>query len=125
MRRDMDLVRFLLVATEEAEKPLTLFDLLDSDWSPDEIVYHVGLMSARGLLDASASVGASGKSSAVYIKGLTWDGCDYLDAIRDEGVWLRTKKLVKEAVGSTTMAVIKETACLVALQAIRAKAGVG
>ena len=122
MRRDMDLVRYLLIATEEAEKPLTLFDMLDCGWSPDEVVYHVGLMSARGLLDANAS-GGSGKNSAVYIKGLTWDGCDYLDAIRDEGVWLRTKRLVKEAVGSTTMAVIKETACLVALQAIRAKVG--
>ena len=66
----------------------------------------------------------SGRVGGGFVRALTWDGCDYLDAIRDDGVWAKTKKLVREAVGSTTMAVIKDAACMVATQAIRARLGI-
>ena len=58
------------------------------------------------------------------IEGLTWDGTDYLDAIRDGSVWAKTKKVVADAVGSTTMEVIKQTAVLVAVEMVKAKLGI-
>lgn len=32
---------------------------------------------------------------------LTWEGCDFLDSIRDEQVWRKTKEGVKQAGGFT------------------------
>ena len=124
MRRDMDLVRSILLQVEGAESDVPLSDLTCDKWSMAEVAYHVEMMQAHGLLDATIHRGSHGTVVLGEVSGLTWDGCDYLDAIRDDGVWAKTKKLVREAVGSTTMAVIKDAACMVATQAIRARLGI-
>lgn len=58
------------------------------------------------------------------IEGLTWDGYDYLDAIRNEGIWEKTKKVIRDTVGSTTFALIKDVAVMIATQTIKARIGV-
>lgn len=50
-------------------------------------------------------------------------GCDYLDAVRDDRVWSRTKKVAREAVGDTTLSTIKQAASMVAVQLIKANLG--
>lgn len=121
MKRDMDLVRQLLIATENAAGP---FDAASLALGPDapsaeEIVYHVRLLEAHGLVDAAVRRDITGGYSCT-VHGLTWDGCDYLDAVRDGRVWERTKRVVSETVGSTTMDVIKEAAKAVATGLIKA-----
>lgn len=120
MKRDMDLVRQLLIRTEEAEctldTPTLSFDT--DEYDLETIVYHVRLLEAHGLIDANISRDITG-SYHCTIQGLTWDGCDYLDAIRDTRVWERTKKLVASTVGSTTMSVIKTAAIEVAKTLIK------
>lgn len=124
MKRDMDLVRCVLLEVEQADGGVPLADLTCDRWSVVEVAYHVEMMQAHGLLDATLHRGNHGTVLLGEVHGLTWDGCDYLDAIRDDGVWAKTKKVVREAVGSTTMAVIREAACMVATQAIRARLGI-
>jgi hypothetical protein len=41
---------------------------------------------------------------------LTWLGHDYLDAVRDEGIWHKTKKAVSETGGSATLEIVKALA---------------
>jgi len=126
VKRDMDLVRHILIETEKADEP---FDL-DVIASRDEryplalVAYHVELMVAHGLLDAEVSYAWGHEVTGGTIEGLTWDGTDYLDAIRDGSVWAKTKKVVADAVGSTTMEVIKQTAVLVAVEMVKAKLGI-
>lgn len=108
MKRDMELVRVILTATEAAEGPYNPADLVTAGWSMQEIAYHVELLSSHGLIDARVNRFKGGASVTVH--GLTWNGCDYLDAIRDERVWEETKRVIAESVGSATMAVVKSTA---------------
>lgn len=119
MKRDMDLVRKLLLATEKAEEP---FDPRNSEkfenYIDNVLGYHVDLLKGHELIDADIVKAFGGAIVQCTINGLTWDGADYLDAIKDEHIWKRTKGVIKKAVGSTTIGLIKETAILVAKKAI-------
>ena len=51
MKRDMDLVRNLLLATERADCAIDAMDLYD-EYSNDQVAFHVEMMTAHGLIDA-------------------------------------------------------------------------
>ena len=124
MKRDMDLVRRILLEVEKSNDRVSI-ESLECDKYPLPVIgYHVELMSAHGLIDAKVTRDWGGNVVDGHIKALTWSGCDYLDAIRDDGVWRRTKTAVSEAVGDTTLSTIKEAASMVAIQLIRANLGV-
>ena len=123
MKRDMDLVRHILVRTEQADGELDAVDLVSGRWGFECVVYHVELLRAHGLIDADVTRDLSDYVVSCVVKALTWDGADYLDAIRDTSVWERTKRVVSESVGSTTLDVIKQAATMVAVNAIKAKLG--
>jgi len=44
-----------------------------------------------------------------FIKGITWYGHEFLDSIRDEGVWNHTKKALKPF-GSASFEIVKNVA---------------
>lgn len=124
MKRDMDLVRDLLLITEEAESsfdPRCNYGL--EKYSETLIVYHVELLESQGLIDCQVAHAMGGVCTVCEIQALTWDGADYLDAIRDLGVWGKTKKVIKDTVKSTTMKAIKEIAVMVAVNMAAQKIG--
>ena len=123
MKRDMDLVRQILIETEKAEGPLQGEHFADKEHGISQVAYHIEMMEHHGLLEANLRIDKFYNVYKCEIVALTWDGCDYLDAIRDQSIWAKTKQVVKEAVGSTTLDVIKETAKLVAIGAIKAQLG--
>ena len=117
MKRDMDLVREILMAVEDSGTPLPVADLVSQDHGIYEVVYHVNLLDSHGLIDGPSEIQVLDEGNLVRgkIDGLTWDGHDYLDAIRDKKVWAKTKQVIKETIGSTTLSVIKQVAEKVAL----------
>ena len=115
MKRDMDLVRQILIETEKADKPLQGDHFTDSEHTIEQVAYHVELMEHHGLIDANVRVDKFYNVYQCEVVSLTWDGCDYLDAVRENKVWAKTKKVVSESVGSTTIAVLKQVAEKVAL----------
>lgn len=124
MKRDMDLIRRILIEVEKADNRVSIESLECDKYSLPTIGYHVELMSAHGLIDAKVTRDWGGNIVDGYIKALTWTGCDFLDAIRDDGVWRRTKVVISEAVGDTTLSTIKEAASMVAIQLIKANLGI-
>lgn len=122
MKRDLDLVRSILVYVEKAERDVDAESLVTDRWPLETVSYHVRLMAHHGLLDLSQDVlDMNGETVALSVSGLTWDGQDYLEAVRDNRVWNRTKKAVSEAVGSTTFEVVKQAAVMVATGLVKAK----
>ena len=101
MKRDMDLVRKFLIVVEDAKEPLRFGDFRDSPgakgFSEDEILYHLRLMQAHALIDAVIEESDDGACVACLVYGLTWDGQDFLDALRDDSVWEKTKRAVRES----------------------------
>lgn len=125
MRRDLDLVRSILIYVEKAEDEVDTEDLVTDGWPFEIVAYHVRLMAHHGLVDLSDDTrDMNGETLSLVVSGLTWDGQDYLDAIRDPKVWAKVKKTVKEAVGSTTFEVVRQTGTMVAMSMVKAKLGI-
>ena len=107
MKRDMDLIRDLLLKIEGGQRS---FDLLTPEIAeilgesgggrlPREqaelLEYHLTLLDNAGLITIQAKL-----SGAVWQIGqITWDGHDFLDTIRDPAIWRETKAGAKQAGG--------------------------
>lgn len=102
MKRDNDYLRELLFEIENAESYLIFVPLTYgmSDEQQKEY-YHVRLLCDVGCL---VQDGDNKKTSGYR---LTSQGHDFIDAIRDEGIWKKTKKAVAETGGNTTLEMVK------------------
>lgn len=134
MKRDMDLVRNILIRAELSDGPLGLDDFMPAarvavpDKEPEALAsmvwYHLGLLDAQDMIDCRLLQSDDGSIRRADVYGLTWDGQDFLDALRDDSVWEKTKRAVRESVGSTTFEVVKRAAVDVATRmALGAVAG--
>jgi hypothetical protein len=102
MKREMDLIRLLLLQVESGEKPEAM-----SDYTEEQILYHCELAIEAGLLDGQVARGAQGGVRAASLRKLTWSGHEFLDAARSETIWNQAKETVKKAGGSWTMEGLK------------------
>lgn len=100
MKRDMDLVRDLLLNIENSNKPSwKSLAPTDDDAATQNVLEHLKLMEEAGLI----------KSVVVHMKGyrlpqdieLEWAGHDFLDSVRDPEIWARTKTGAEAAKGFT------------------------
>lgn len=91
MKRDMDLIRLILLEIESSEyEEIENFNIHGCDMS--SIKYNGELLLQAGLIDKfyEDSIGELNAGK------LTWDGCDYLDKIRDNSVWKKTKDIITQ-----------------------------
>ncbi len=107
MKRDMDLVRLLLIHFEGEEK----VDL--SEYTEDQIYYHMALLISGGLAEGPIPLYSkrlrkeSDIPIAVNIDRLTWSGHEFLDQARNSGNWEKAKKYVVDKGQSLTIESIK------------------
>mgnify|MGYP000113599887 CR=1 FL=1 len=106
MKRDMDLIRRIAFATEELESGQTLDGLEDVE--PATFAQHVVWMKEAGLVEAIVPTRLSGEGDFAMVNRLTWQGCDFLDAARDEGLWSKAKATVIKPSASFTFGLLKE-----------------
>jgi DNA-binding transcriptional ArsR family regulator len=106
----MDLVRSILLSIEASESPsLEQIDKMDG-YSQDEVNYHLKLMFEAGLIhgylesDPNSSMGYH-----VWHPQLKWDGHEFLDNIRDDEIWKKTKEGATK-IGSWSLSVIGDVA---------------
>lgn len=105
MKRDMDLVRAILLEVEKQPDDGGVFDVAVPGHSDAEIYAHVRLLDEAGLIEAidlSTMDGTRWKP-----KRLTWFGHEFLDAYRSETIWNRGKELVLKAGGGLTLEGLK------------------
>jgi hypothetical protein len=131
MKRDMDLIRELLLKLEEF--PLGRGDVVhisldesdpDDDfridgYTIDQIEYHLNLIGEAGLIIGAGENPMEG----ILFRSLSWEGHDFLDSIRDPEVWRKTKSGVKE-VGGFTFELVKDLAKGFVKKQIEAKTGI-
>ena len=109
MKRDMELVRKILLETEAAShSPIEWIVLNIEGYDPACISYHVKIMKEAGLIDAENLTTLS--HFEWQPKSLTWEGHEFLDAVRNETVWAKTQEVVKSKGGSVSFEVLKELA---------------
>lgn len=123
MRRDMDLVRSILMQAEEADGPLDIGDIEPRGHTAEEVAYHVELMQQHGLVAATVKRAFGGTTLLCRVDALTWEGQDLLDAMRSDRVWARVRRAVTESVGTATLDVVKGACCAVAQRMVLDAAG--
>ena len=64
-------------------------------YEQDEVDYNLVLLISRVLLDGHVNRSISGKPH-LMVGQLTWEGQDFLDAIRSETVWEKTKDYLRD-----------------------------
>lgn len=140
VKRDMDLVRELLVLIENNENingRLVVSDGVFSSVSDDrsKVQYHLRLLLDAKLIDGRDLVKDMregtplGRGSfmvmagnAIEVERLTWEGHDFLDSVRDPKVWSKTKGYLSK-VGSVGFDVLKDVAKAVAKDQIKQYTG--
>jgi len=116
MKRDLDLYRDILLYVEEAldpsdprlcstpdevfagrggDAPEPPVELHNRD--PRVVLRHLELMGQAGLIQLSMTRNSAGGIIHACVQGITHDGHDFLDTIRDDTVWNRTKAQVGDA----------------------------
>lgn len=106
MKRDMDLVRKILLAVEEEKDDLEgITDFAIEDYSSAQISHHVVIMEQAGLIEAHIAPTMDG---VMYIvRRLTWEGHEFLDAARNESFWNQAKEKVVETTGGLGFEALK------------------
>jgi hypothetical protein len=104
----MDLVRDLLLKIEGDQEmdftrqfPIGHPSLDIPGYSFDQLAYHARLLLENGY--------AKGDYRGPSISGLTWDGHEFLDSIKDVGIWETTKTQLA-GLPSVTLKVFAATA---------------
>ena len=124
MKRDWDVVRELLVKIEECSNPSEALSL--SSFSSErsaEISYHAELLLEAGLVDGQILKTISRGPHDFFLHRLTWNGHEFLDSIRSESVWEKTKKVFASKGIEMTVDLVKSVATEVANVALKGVIG--
>jgi Hypothetical protein (DUF2513) len=97
MKRDMEIIRLLLIQQETGDEPSEL-----KEYDEKLVVYNVALMLDAGFIEGSVISNESGSPRGAVIIRLTWAGHDFLDSTRDPRIWkLAKEKLLKPGISWT------------------------
>ena len=96
MKRDMDLVRELLLYFEAKPDPKMVMpgDVAIPDRDATEVHYHIILMCEAGLLTCERQESSTTPSRLIdaFPFGLSWAGHEFLDAARSDSLWQQAKR---------------------------------
>lgn len=118
MRRDMDIVRQLLMLGADGGIHGINAYTIDTDYSRELIVYHVRIMTEAGLIESYIKPDKATVPQTCLILSLTWQGNDLLDAIESETVWRELKQRLAQTVGTVSLDVLKSLAISIATKQI-------
>jgi hypothetical protein len=108
MKRDMELVRKILLGMEEHPHGFAPGDFKLGEYSDEQVGYHVHIMVQAGLLCGHDVTPLGSRSPQVRPTSLTWEGHEFLDAARDATRWAKVMKKVKDVGGAVTIAVLQD-----------------
>lgn len=118
MKRDMDLVRKIMLAVEASERPLDSSLIRIGGYSGETITEHMRLLNEAGLIEGISAYSVEHRLKWIELR-LTWNGHDFLDAARNESVWVETISEVRRKSGAVPFEVLKGLLMEVAQDSVR------
>ncbi|EKF36684.1 DUF2513 domain-containing protein [Bacillus xiamenensis] len=119
MKRDMNLIREILIKLEEHENPNVWLSIEIENEDPVKVSYHIKLLSEARMLE--------GKDLGIdqyfcwKARSLTYQGHELLDSMRDGTVFKRVKNHFGEKFNSVPLEVIKQMALKFTLESLGIK----
>lgn len=97
MKLNHDCVRDLMIFAEETLNMNNFIRCSGLELPPyykDDLIYTASKLIEAGYIEGEYSKYLSGKRDTT-IMSITWEGHEFLDTIRDDGVWKITKEKIK------------------------------
>lgn len=105
MKRDMDLIREVLLKVEELPFDGGFHEITVEGRTDDEVTYHVMLLHEAGFIEAQDLTTMD--CICWKPKRLTYSGHEFLDAARSDTVWQKAKEWTKKTTGTLTLEGLK------------------
>lgn len=115
MKRNVHLVRKILLATERADEAIAFDNIMqlakainEEDYGP--LYFHVDILVESGYIKL---IGPNEKVldyNKYMIYHLTSKGCDLLDSIRDDSIWAQIINELDKVGGSASLEIVKAIA---------------
>lgn len=115
MQRDMELARKVLLALEAKPGPAAVETVTVEGYDDFAVRYHLLLLSQAKLIDYEPILTKTGRIISVLAFNPSWQGYEFLDAVRDEAVWNRLKAQASDKGTSLPFDVLK----LLAIEAVK------
>jgi len=97
MKRDMDLVRWILSEIEKQPSYNDEINLEREDYPSEVVFYHIMLLHEAGLIVARDE---SGINDLHWVpERLTWQGHEFLEAAKDDSRWNKAKEIMARGGG--------------------------
>ena len=110
MKRDMELVRKVLLYIEEQYTDVVLYNIEIKGYDFKTIAYHCKICYEAGLIcDYDSSYGDD-EIQDFGVGSLTWEGHEFIEKIKDDAIWNKTNKIIKEKGIKLTIKAIEQIA---------------
>ena len=106
MKRDLELIRKILLALEEKES-LSPRELTIEGYASKEISFHCVLLKEAEFIDAIIEPEFNSNTIVLPIR-LTWSGFEFLQLSRNETVWKKSINFLKEKSLSLSVSLLIE-----------------
>lgn len=119
MKRDMNLIRDILLALEAESSAFAPESLQLEGYSDEQIGYHTLLLVEAGLVEGVKTSSFDSDSPSASATRLTWSGYEFLDAARDKNRWQEALRIVQEkGGGAVTIGTLTQLLSALAKQAM-------
>jgi hypothetical protein len=108
MKRDLELIRKMLLAIEDAEGGFGPRDLSFDGYTESQVGYHAYLLINGGFATGSDMTHTGCTGPEAHVSSLTWSGHEFATAARDDSRWNKAIGIVKEKGGSVTLEVLTQ-----------------
>jgi Hypothetical protein (DUF2513) len=118
MKRDMELIRELMLAIESRDDTEYWAENLEVSGDRDitEIKGHLELLVDAGFIEATVNYDNGSGSPYILIDKISWDGHEFLGNARNESVWKKAMLIVTEKGGGVSVGVLMQVLASVAKQ---------
>ena len=110
MKKDMDLIREILLKIEELYVDTAIYDLTIDGYDMATVAYHCKLLHNAGYIFDYKAQYASNEIYTFSVGALTWTGNEYLEKIRDNSRWGKIKNTLIQKGLPFTIDMVKSVA---------------
>lgn len=96
MKRDMELCRKILMYIEDNYIDGVLFNISIEGYSFEQVAYHCKILFDAGMLSDYKAISGGEHIQYFCVGSLTWIGHEYIEKIRDNTVWDKTKTIITD-----------------------------
>lgn len=110
MERNMELIRKILLYIEENYIDVALYDIEIEGYDFKTIAYHCKICYEAGLISSYGDNYGDNEIISFGVSSLTWQGHEFLENIKDDTIWSKTKNVMNEKGINFTIKAIEQIA---------------